>query len=1319
MDIQEEWSQACICRKIFYQPNSYSNHINSCKIYRSQVGSALEGGKARFQARRARQKRGNEALNSWYGEDDLDVDLAISPVSGVGLPVATTSNPTSPLADLSIQPSGGLLDQVSHIAPPPAVVVQDQAIIQLGTELGPRIPRPTPKYRDFEMTSPYPFNIPHYIPPDSPSSESEETLHRRLDKTPAEQRLTILDDDGWRETLKNEFHLYKRYWTLEDSPHDPDYYYVLDQDLHDAASERTPSPGSIYRSSLAEDNPDTSVTEAQVETGASLPGEKDALYPFPNLSSFRLGEWFWDDRLEKSQNSFSKLIDIISDEDFSPQEVRLANWKKINAVLGGSVDDDGEGGNLWEGDGSSWRTTSVTITIPFNSTSLSPGSAPYSVPGFRFRPLVPVLLEKLRSAGQDQLFHVVPSDLRWQPRPAEDVRVYGEMYHSPAFLEAYREVQQLPPEETDDKLPRYVLGLSFASDETTLSVIGNTKAWPLYLAFGNDSKQRRGKPSLQLFEEVAYFQEIPDQFAEWYTEKTGKKNVSKVLSSHLKREFFHAQWKALLDDDFVHAYKHGLVAKGFDGETRRFYPRILTYSADYPEKTLLVGVRKIGDFPCFRCLVPVTELDRLGTVADRTLRSEKRSDLLRVKNVAKARRLIFKKPFYAVNTKLVEDLLKPYSIVPSQNAFSDRLSAAGLEVYSLPAIDILHEFELGPWRDLFIHLLRVLNVVGTADSLHVILNSRFRQTPTFGKDTIRRFRRNVSDLKQMAARDYEDILQCCLPVFEGLFPGEHDARIQDLLFIMAHWHSLAKLRMHTDYTLDLLDSWTMILGDASRDFVATTCAAIKTCELKKEYEARKRRQAKAEAKTGKESGKPEGRGEAGSTVAPLANAPSDSRRLKTWNIQTPKFHSLGDVVGYIRQFGTTDSYSTQQSERFHRFSKARYRRTNKKNVVHQLSVIQARQARIRKMRKRLASAPEDSPDSTNIDLSAPYFVGKTQNSPVRLSHFLRVNADDLATKGFIHKLKRHLVPRVLAKLLEEARTSPDSYSTSVIAALEDLSKSSSDATADHLYFHSESIYRHHILQIHYNTYDCRRGVDILSPGTSRRDFMCMAAQNADGFQLDQNQFPGFVYGRLLGVFHVNVIYLGPGMLDHRKRRFDFMWVRWFVDAPGQQGGNGWSAKRLDRLSLAPLTHQDACSFLDPSDVIRGAHLIPRYALGSIHQPDGPGRISSKFAQNHRDMVMRFHWGLAVGHAYGTRTDEQDPTSRMDVDQIVDADDHPNQGSAGSDSVDLEVWKTDSEDSAYDAGENSESTFDSDTDGFRSDGSRESESSYGAGSDIYT
>jgi hypothetical protein len=56
--------------------------------------------------------------------------------------------------------------------------------------------------------------------------------------------------------------------------------------------------------------------------------------------------------------------------------------------------------------------------------------------------------------------------------------------------------------------------------------------------------------------------------------------------TYCHRESIHAQWKILLDDDFVEAWKHGIVILCCDGIERQFYPRIFTYSADYVEKSV-------------------------------------------------------------------------------------------------------------------------------------------------------------------------------------------------------------------------------------------------------------------------------------------------------------------------------------------------------------------------------------------------------------------------------------------------------------------------------------------------------------------------------------------------------------------------------------------------------------------------------------------------------------------------------------------------------------------------------------------------------------
>jgi hypothetical protein len=60
--------------------------------------------------------------------------------------------------------------------------------------------------------------------------------------------------------------------------------------------------------------------------------------------------------------------------------------------------------------------------------------------------------------------------------------------------------------------------------------------------------------------------------------------VTSEIMAHLRRELFQKVWAELLDDEFRQAYEHGIVLTCTDGIKRRFYPRIFTYSADYPEK---------------------------------------------------------------------------------------------------------------------------------------------------------------------------------------------------------------------------------------------------------------------------------------------------------------------------------------------------------------------------------------------------------------------------------------------------------------------------------------------------------------------------------------------------------------------------------------------------------------------------------------------------------------------------------------------------------------------------------------------------------------
>lgn len=138
---------------------------------------------------------------------------------------------------------------------------------------------------------------------------------------------------------------------------------------------------------------------------------------------------------------------------------------------------------------------------------------------------------------------------------------------------------------------------------------------------------------------------------------------------------------------------------------------------------------------------------------------------------------------------------------------------------------------------------------------------------------------------------------------------------------MAHWHGLAKLRLHTDYTLAHLERATTELGEQLRVFQRKTCAAYKTGELPRETAARNRRKAKAQVKKSSKAKKltetpsnPKTKMETPSDSKPTTETPlkpKPKQRVKLFNLNTYKTHALGDYVETIRRYGTADSFSTE------------------------------------------------------------------------------------------------------------------------------------------------------------------------------------------------------------------------------------------------------------------------------------------------------------------------------------------------------------------------------------------------------------------------
>ncbi|KAG2742745.1 hypothetical protein P692DRAFT_20879278 [Suillus brevipes Sb2] len=920
---------------------------------------------------------------------------------------------------------------------------------------------------------------------------------------------------------------------------------------------------------------------------AASSSDSQRYHPYPNRSSFQLGDWYWNQGVQKSQGDFTTLLDILSDETFKTADVTSTQWKKINCQLGANEYDDKDV-DEWEDEDAGWKKSSISIDVPFSRTSDTPGPQSYQAANLYHRSLVPVIREKLTNARDNKLFHYEPYQLCWNPPHLDgEVPIYGDMYTSPAFLEAHTQLQDLPGEPGCD-LPRVVVGLMFWSDATQLTTFGNAKLWPTYMYFANESKYRRCKPSCNLSNHVAYFETLPESFKDF----AGRTSEG---ATHCRRELFQEQWNVLLDDEFVEAYTHGIVIHCCDGITRRFYPRVFTYSADYPEKVLIATVRNLGGCPCPRCLIPKGRIQNMGRPQDRKQRETlERSAQSRENMVSTARKLIYEKN-YAVGSAPVENILKAQSWVPTLNAFIDRLGAMGFNIFHALVVDLLHEFEIGVWKMLFTHLLRILS----AQDKGLIDRLDKRKIPTFGAATIRKFSANASEMTCMAARNFEDLLQCSIPVFDGLLPEPHNRIVLELLFTMAHWHGLAKLRMHSDLTLEIMDEVTSTLGRQFREFKNTVCTAYQTRELPREVGARARRLVK---KAGKETTGHKGKGSSS-----IAAQGQNVQRTKVFNFQTYKFHALGDYVSTIRRYGTSDSYSTEPGELEHRSPKARYCRTDRRSdrIIHRPHVEIS----------ELATRPE-----------AHHHIGLTQKYPTHIGSYLRSLQGDSAIINFFPKLKSHLLCRV-----NMSKDSINEHDTNTIIIKDDR------------------MYRHNIARINYTTYDVRRAQDVINPRTPHCNVMVLRP-----YTDVQDEGHRYMYAKVIGIYHVNVIFIGNGMIDYTPLRMEFLWVRWYE--PIDQHST-WETSTLDRLTFPPLAHENSFDFLDPADVLRGCHIIPRFSRHKKHV-DGLGVSASagdkddwnEYFVNRfvdRDMLMRFHFGLGVGHVYSHHRNAQAMHQRDD------------------------------------------------------------------------
>ena len=164
------------------------------------------------------------------------------------------------------------------------------------------------------------------------------------------------------------------------------------------------------------------------------------------------------------------------------------------------------------------------------------------------------------------------------------------------------------------------------------------------------------------------------------------------------------------------------------------------------------------------------------------------------------------------------------------------------------------------------------------------------------------------------------------------------------------------------------------------------------------------------------------------------------------------------------------------------------------------------------------------------------------------------------------------------------------------------------------------VYQHRTLRVNYTSYDLQRCSDVINIRT-RPDLMVLAEEG-------DHTHP-YQYGRLIDIFTVSVHYKGAKpMIGARRQKLRVLWVRWYErDTHSYQ--DGFSTLRLPRLSFVDATDHNAHGFIDPTTVLRAAHLIPAFHHGVMSpQP---------LQDSHATRFLAHDWNCYYANMYVSHT----------------------------------------------------------------------------------
>jgi hypothetical protein len=122
----------------------------------------------------------------------------------------------------------------------------------------------------------------------------------------------------------------------------------------------------------------------------------------------------------------------------------------------------------------------------------------------------------------------------------------------------------------------------------------------------------------------------------------------------------------------------------------------------------------------------------------------------------------------------------------------------------------------------------------------------------------------------------------------------------------------------------------------------------------------------------------------------------------------------------------------------------------------------------------------------------------------------------------------------------------------------------------------------------------------------------------------ENTHP-YWYARIISIFHAMVLHKGSKSKSREVKKMEFLFVRWFGldDSPKAQGG--WKAKKLYQIGF--IEGDAAFGFIDPADVVRAVHLIPRFSDGRTTEL--LGRSFCRLPQEKDEDWVRYYVNMYV------------------------------------------------------------------------------------------